>query len=166
MAVISRGQITIVDLSDGKSINLYLGSNVALTQIYNKKNSTYSPNWSASPFLVITPEGPRYGSPDQSGLPPERASDMEDQRLGQPCHLWSYGSDRCALCIDDQKQHGLLCTDDVECEVTYVDPDTTAETKAKTSISYAKTENAGQARLRHRLCSEQDGLQERRCGQA
>ena len=36
MAVISRGQITIVDLSDGKSINLYLGSNVALTQIYNK----------------------------------------------------------------------------------------------------------------------------------
>ena len=56
MAVISRGQITIVDLTDGKSINLYLGSNVALTQIYNKENSTYSPNWAASPFLVITPE--------------------------------------------------------------------------------------------------------------
>ena len=63
MAVISRGQITIVDLSDGKSINLYLGSNVALTQIYNKENSTYSPNWSASPFLVITPEVYVTGTP-------------------------------------------------------------------------------------------------------
>ena len=56
MAVISRGQITIVDLSDGKSINLYLGSNVATTQIFNKENSSYVPNWTVSPFLVITPE--------------------------------------------------------------------------------------------------------------
>ncbi|GAK36548.1 hypothetical protein JCM15093_1719 [Bacteroides graminisolvens DSM 19988 = JCM 15093] len=56
MAVISRGQITIVDLNDGKSINLYLGSNVATTQIFNKENSSYVPNWTASPFLVITPE--------------------------------------------------------------------------------------------------------------
>lgn len=32
----------------------------------------------------------------------------------------------------------------VECEVTYVDPDTGAETKAKTSITYTKTINAGQ----------------------
>lgn len=54
MAVISRGQITIVDLNDGKSINLYLGSNVATTQIFNKENSSYVPNWTASPFLVIT----------------------------------------------------------------------------------------------------------------
>lgn len=32
----------------------------------------------------------------------------------------------------------------MECEVIYVDPDTTAETKAKTSITYTKTTNAGQ----------------------
>ncbi|MEG0455963.1 MAG: hypothetical protein RR559_11570 [Bacteroides sp.] len=56
MAVISRGQITIVDLNDGKSINLYLGSNVATTQIFNKENSSYVPNWTLSPFLVVTPE--------------------------------------------------------------------------------------------------------------
>ncbi|GAK36549.1 hypothetical protein JCM15093_1720 [Bacteroides graminisolvens DSM 19988 = JCM 15093] len=32
----------------------------------------------------------------------------------------------------------------VECEVIYVDPDTTAETKAKANITYTKTTNAGQ----------------------
>ena len=32
----------------------------------------------------------------------------------------------------------------IECEITYVDPDTTAETKAKANVSYSKTENAGQ----------------------
>lgn len=56
MAVILIGQITIVDLNDGKSINLYQGSNVAATQIFNKENSSYVPNWTVSPFLVLTPE--------------------------------------------------------------------------------------------------------------
>ncbi len=47
MAVISRGQITIVDLNDGKSINLYLGSSQPTTQIFNKENSSFTPSWSA-----------------------------------------------------------------------------------------------------------------------
>ena len=53
---IARGQITIVDLNDAKSMSLYLGSNQPLTQIFNKENSSYIPNWMASPFLVVTPE--------------------------------------------------------------------------------------------------------------
>ncbi|MFR3549506.1 MAG: hypothetical protein ACLTTW_04360 [Coprobacter sp.] len=53
---IARGQITIVDLNDAKSMSLYLGSNQPLTQIFNKENSSYVPNWTASPFLVVTPE--------------------------------------------------------------------------------------------------------------
>ena len=46
---IVRGQITIVDLNDAKSMNMYLGSNQPLTQIFNKENSTYVPNYTASP---------------------------------------------------------------------------------------------------------------------
>ena len=56
MSAIARGQITIVDLNDAKSLNMYLSSNLALTQIFNKENSSYTPSWTASPFLVITPE--------------------------------------------------------------------------------------------------------------
>ena len=38
-SAIARGQITIVDLNDGKSINLFLSSNQPATQIFNKENS-------------------------------------------------------------------------------------------------------------------------------
>lgn len=103
MAVISRGQITIVDLSDGKSINPYLGSNVALTQIYNKENSTYSPNSECQSVSGHHTGSLCHGDSDEPNLPPEGASDLEDQRLGQPRHLWSYGGDRSSLCTDDQK---------------------------------------------------------------
>lgn len=57
MAVISRGQITIMDLNDGKSINLYLGSNVATTQIFNEK---FMPDFSsiAPSSMVLAPIAP------------------------------------------------------------------------------------------------------------
>ena len=54
MANIARGQITVVDLNDGKTLNMFLSSNQAATQIYNVDNQTYTPNYTVSPFLVIT----------------------------------------------------------------------------------------------------------------
>jgi len=144
MAVISRGQITIVDLSDGKSINLYLGSNVALTQIYNKENSTYTPNWSATPFLVITPEVYVTGvSTNQIS----RLKGPPAWKINGSATLSTYGataSTTAPYVLTIKNNMASYAQMHVECEVVYVDPDTTAETKAKTSISYAKTENAGQ----------------------
>lgn len=144
MGIISRGQITIVDLNDGKSINLYLGSNVATTQIFNKENSSYTPNWSASPFLVITPEIYVTGT----------ATNQVAQLLGAPIwrvngstNLATYGATAAtslpyALTINNNMTtYSQLL---IECEVTYVDPITTAQTKAKTNITYTKTENSGQ----------------------
>jgi hypothetical protein len=144
MAIISRGQITIVDLSDGKSINLYLGSNVALTQIYNKENSTYTPNWAASPFLVITPEV--Y----VTGVPTNQISRLKGPptwKINGSTSLTTYGATASttppyALTIKNNMASYAQMM--VECEVVYVDPDTTAETVAKSNISYAKTENTGQ----------------------
>lgn len=144
MAIISRGQITIVDLSDGKSINLYLGSNVALTQIYNKENSTYTPSWSASPFLVITPEVYVTGvSTNQIS----RLKGPPTWKINGSATLSTYGataSTTAPYALTIKNNMASYAQMHVECEVVYVDPDTTAETKAKTSISYAKTENAGQ----------------------
>lgn len=53
--LIATGQKTIIDLSDGKSLSAYLGSNQPRTQVYDLNSSTYSPSWSTSPYLVITP---------------------------------------------------------------------------------------------------------------
>ncbi len=55
--IIATGSKTIIDLSDGKSLSVYLGSNLPRTQVMNNGNSAspFVPDWSASPYLVITP---------------------------------------------------------------------------------------------------------------
>lgn len=144
MAVISRGQITIVDLNDGKSINLYLGSNVATTQIFNKENSSYTPSWSASPFLVITPE--IY----VTGVGTNQVSRLKGTpvwKINGSTTLSTFGATAATVspyALTIKNNMTSVNQLQVECEVTYVDPDTGAETKAKTSITYTKTINAGQ----------------------
>lgn len=144
MEVISRGQITIVDLNDGKSINLYLGSNVPTTQIFNKENSSYVPNWTVSPFLVITPEVfvTGVGTNQVSSL-----KGIPTWKINGSTTLATYGATASttspyALTIKNNMTTSNQLQ--VECEVTYVDPDTTAETKAKANSTFTKTTNAGQ----------------------
>ena len=56
MAIIATGSKTIIDLSDGKSLSVYLGANQPRTQIYDVNGNTYSPNWTTTAGkLVITP---------------------------------------------------------------------------------------------------------------
>ena len=144
MAVISRGQITIVDLNDGKSINLYLGSNVATTQIFNKENSSYVPSWAASPFLVITPEV--Y----VTGVGTDQVSRLKGTpvwKINGSTTLSTFGATAAATApyaLTIKNNMTSVNQLQVECEVTYVDPNTTAETKAKANITYTKTTNAGQ----------------------
>ncbi|MEG1013806.1 MAG: hypothetical protein RSI33_06135 [Clostridia bacterium] len=56
MAIIATSQISIVDLSDGKSLSCYITSNLPKTQILdpNPSGST-SPDWSGNPKLILTP---------------------------------------------------------------------------------------------------------------
>lgn len=144
MAVISRGQITIVDLNDGKTVNLYLGSNVATTQIFNRENSSYVPSWTASPFLVITPEV------FVTGISTNQVSQLKGVpawKINGSATLGTYGATAAttapyALTIKNNMT--TVSQMHIECEVIYVDPDTPAITKAKTYITYTKTENAGQ----------------------
>ena len=56
MAIIATGSKTIIDLSDGKSLSAYLGSNQPRTQIHDVNANTYQPNWTTTAGkLVITP---------------------------------------------------------------------------------------------------------------
>ena len=56
MAIIATGSKTIIDLSDGKSLSVHLGSNQPRTQIYDSNAKTYTPNWTTTEGkLVITP---------------------------------------------------------------------------------------------------------------
>lgn len=56
MAIIATGSKTIIDLSDGKSLSVYLGSNQPRTQIHDVNSNSYQPNWTTTAGkLVITP---------------------------------------------------------------------------------------------------------------
>ena len=56
MAIIATGSKTIIDLSDGKSLTVYLGANQPRTQIHDVNASTYSPDWTTTAGkLTVTP---------------------------------------------------------------------------------------------------------------
>ena len=56
MSIIATGSKTIIDLSDGKSLSVYLGANQPRTQIHDVNTSAYSPDWTTTAGrLVITP---------------------------------------------------------------------------------------------------------------
>ena len=140
---ISRGQITIVDLNDAKSLNLYLNANQPTTQIFNRENSSYVPDYTTSP-LVITPE--LY------------VSGTSDDLIGRikPNPKWYInGSDNLAAfgaTVATASPYKLTINNNmtkisqmkVECEVIFVDPVTLVETKSKSVMTFTKTENAGQ----------------------
>ncbi|MEG1622811.1 MAG: hypothetical protein RR330_05505 [Alistipes sp.] len=142
--VITRGQITIVDLNDGKSINLFLGSNQPATQIFNKENSTYQPSYTAAPYLVITPEVYVSGvSTNQTS----RLKGVPVWKINGSTTLSTYGATAAttapyALTIKSNLSSVTALT--IECTVIYVDPDNTAETVAKAAYTITKVENTGQ----------------------
>lgn len=55
MAIVSSGSISLVDLNDSKQLQLYIGSNIQKSQIYNSTTGVYTPNW-PSTKPVLTPQ--------------------------------------------------------------------------------------------------------------
>ena len=55
MSVIATGQISIVDLSDGKSLSCYITSNLPKTQVYDPNYTSVVPDWTGDSNLVLTP---------------------------------------------------------------------------------------------------------------
>lgn len=140
---IARGQITIVDLNDAKSMSMYLGSNQPLTQIFNKENSSYVPNWTASPFLVITPE--LYVSGTTINVI-SRLKAAPTYTINGGAITAFGGTVAAASPYALTIKNNMTSTSQVkvECSGIYVDPDTGLETPVKAVINFSKTENAGQ----------------------
>lgn len=55
MTTVSTGQISVVDISDSKQLQLFISTNQPKTQIFNPVNSTYTPNWTTNK-PVLTPQ--------------------------------------------------------------------------------------------------------------
>lgn len=140
---IARGQITIVDLNDAKSLSMYLGSSQALTQIFNKENSSYVPNWTLTPFLVITPE--LYVSGTITNVISRlKAAPTYTINGGAITAFGGTVSSTSPYALTIKNNMTAVSQMKVECSGVYVDPDTGLETAVKSVIQFTKTENAGQ----------------------
>lgn len=53
-AIVATGQLTLVDLSDTRSIQAFIASSQPFVQIYDKDSATYVPNWKLTP-PTLTP---------------------------------------------------------------------------------------------------------------
>ena len=101
-------------------------------------------SWAASPFLVITPEV--Y----VTGVGTNQVSRLKGTpvwKINGSTTLSTFGATAASTApyaLTIKNNMTSVNQLQVECEVTYVDPDTTAETKAKANITYTKTTNAGQ----------------------
>lgn len=63
MAITARGQITIVDLNDSKSLMAYLQPSQGFTQLYNPDTKVYTPSYGTA-NNVITPSVYQTGDPN------------------------------------------------------------------------------------------------------
>lgn len=142
--IVARGQISIIDLNDAKSLNMYLRSSQPTTQIFNSDNNSFVPSWSESPYLVITPELFVSGT----------TTDQMNQVKSQPVYTIN-GSTNLAdfgATVATTTPYALTINKNmvdisqmrIQCSAVYTDPDIASfETPVKAEIQFTKTVNAG-----------------------
>lgn len=140
MAIIATGSKTIIDLSDGKSISVYIGSNLPRTQIYdvNASSNQFSPNW-ASTNLVLTPTV--YANNEAISVDNEHLSVEWRRKEGTSADTGLTTGETASgnvLTVTANKLSGItsnLLT--YIANVTYQDPDTGLSTTASADITFA-----------------------------
>lgn len=138
---IARGQITIVDLNDAVAVSAMLTSNQPTTQIYVVDKKSYTPDWTQSPYLVITPEVYIAGT---TSSVISRVKSVQWKVNGEDISEVggsAAASSPYALTI---KQNMTTATQYVvEFTGIYVDPDSSLETPVKALMTFTKSDTAG-----------------------
>lgn len=138
--VLANGQITIVDLNDGKAVQCFTQASKGDTQIYTPDTNTWTPSYSSSAPNVITAKVYVTGS-------------STDQAPSSACTGWSWKVDGAAATPVSGKSYQLNITSNIaasgnvkniEWSCTYKDPETGATTQCMgyKTISLAKSGGA------------------------
>lgn len=137
----ARGQITITDLNDAKTVYMYLSVNHAKTQVYT--DGAYEPDYTTN-ALVITPEIYASGG-DGSNLIAQCASAPTWTINGTAAA--SFGSATVGTASPWALTIKKNMTDtqqwDVECSVKWTDTDTGLTLTIKAGVTLSKLANAG-----------------------
>ena len=138
--VLANGQITIVDLNDGKAVQCFTQCSKGETQIYTPDTGVYTPNYSSSAPNVVTARVYVTGS-------------GTDQAPTSACSGWSWKVDGVAATPVSGKSYQLNLASNIdkngsvkniEWSCTYTDPETKATTTCigYKTISLAKSGGA------------------------
>ena len=138
--VLANGQITIVDLNDGKAVQCFTHCSKGETQIYTPDTGVYTPDYSSSAPNVVTARVYVTGS-------------GTDQAPTSACSGWSWKVDGVAATPVSGKSYQLNLASNIdkngsvkniEWSCTYTDPETKATTTCigYKTISLAKSGGA------------------------
>lgn len=143
MAILSQQTFTIRRLIDGKTLNFLLQSNRPRTQIYTPDPATYLPNYTASPFLVITPALVVSGEPNDQI---HRLREKPTWKINGSTTLTSFSgtvANTPPYALTIKKNMTDIAQMSIECEGIYVQDVTDVEMEVKATIDFSKTTNSG-----------------------
>lgn len=147
---VARGQITLTDLNDARTCNMFLGANKPLTQVFSQDGQTYAPNYTTGAPLVITPEmyisgvdgnqiaavasAPTWTIDDGSG--PKTPAQFGGATVDA-------GTTATPYALKITKNMGAAKQWHIVCEATWTDSVTNLSVKVKSDITFTKNVNNG-----------------------
>lgn len=142
--IVASGQITLVDLNDAKSLSGYINSNQPKIQIYNPNDSSVLPDWTKSPYVVLTPE--LYVTGTASNIIAQ-AKSVTWYANGAIITSGTGGytiasSGAKALTINQNKLSDVLPQISYTCEIVWTDMTFNADISVKAEINFARV-NSG-----------------------
>lgn len=149
MSIKATSQISIVDLTDAKSLSAYIASNLPKTQIFDPNTNVYNPDWTSGSKLQLTPtiflnqsELP-YGS---TGL---TITWKRKEGSGAEGNLVAGESVSNGILTVSQNKlssitSGLLT---YICKITYIDPETGITSNISADLTYSLIKTAMNAKL-------------------
>jgi len=153
MAIRATGQITIIDYNDALTLSGFIGANKQKTQMFNPDNNSYNPDWSVSPFMVLTPSLFKLGNGNNIITDPTESAnivslDWYDITNGIETLITASGTyvilatGARTLTIKTNILAGLPGKE-IMCKIVYKDPSTLLNLIYKTSISLSRVVNGG-----------------------
>lgn len=145
--MIATGQITIIDYNDALTLSGFITSNQVKTQMYNPDNGSYTPDWTKSPYLVLTPSLYKIGTTTDIITSAsvskvewyEVVNGTETKITASTTRAFS-GTKNHILTIKSNELAGLVGRDYV-CNITYHDDTTNLDLLHKISITFSRVVN-------------------------
>lgn len=153
MAIRATGQITIIDYNDALSLSGFIGANKQKTQMFNPDNNSHNPDWTVSPWMVLTPSLFKLGN--GNNIITDAVEKVNIKSLN-----WYDVTNGTETLITASSTYAIEATGnrtltiktnilaglpgkEIMCKIVYTDPSTLLDLIYKVSISLSRVVNGG-----------------------